>query len=264
MIAEPNLYNPAIFADISPDAWDIANEYLDFIEKYPAPLSYIRGHVFKIFHKVLDKHKTERDDLGKIREIKDFREAFNKLKQLCLADLDLDNNNNNNNNGINYWQCQSYIRPTNCIQNAEIRDKVDETRAILNTNSGELIETYKELEESERLKKSIERKKRKQEKAERKEAFKKRMRETNPSLTSPATLDLTENDQIKLLKTIGKKVKYLYCDECRCNPRSGHCDYNLCRMCCKDKIFKEQLDCKGKIFNIYKNNIKDEEIYFFF
>ena len=48
MIAEGSLRNPCLFSGIDPVVWDVTSEYLDFVDRYPCPLSYVRGHVFKM------------------------------------------------------------------------------------------------------------------------------------------------------------------------------------------------------------------------
>ncbi len=40
-----NLTNPALFAGVNPPVWDMGREYLDLVDIYPCPISFVRQGV---------------------------------------------------------------------------------------------------------------------------------------------------------------------------------------------------------------------------
>ena len=67
MTAEGNLYNPAIFAGLSPPVGEIVQEFVDIASHYKYPtFSSVRGHLFKMFHHVFleEKFRDQRDKLA--------------------------------------------------------------------------------------------------------------------------------------------------------------------------------------------------------
>lgn len=80
MTAEGNLYNPAIFEDRYPLVWDMVTEYLDICRhEAPAPLTAIRGHLFKLFRPCLDSIPEERTLLGVARSFDEVAAVADRI-----------------------------------------------------------------------------------------------------------------------------------------------------------------------------------------
>ena len=170
--------------------------------------------------------------MAKIKDINILYDFFKEIKQICevihnyfiknciknfLFISYLQNNPDESNKEIKYWHCQPYIRsnPTQGIDVAVQSSESGEQNNI--KNEDEIVDP----EIARKLSKLIERKKRKQERIERK--------------LKHNSADLGHNQ---------KKAKYVNCDHCK-NPRGETCSFNLCRKCCKDKVWNEQKECKG-------------------
>ena len=210
MSAEGHLTNPALFADLHPPVWQMASEYLDLVDKYPCPLSYARGHLFKLFHHVLQikTNANIREIIAKGQTLAKFRQATELIKNL-YSNQNLENWQNPEeleifNLKFPPWLCQPYVRPPpeeHLKKMAEIQEKQNKRKPEEPENMGGL---------SKRKMKKLGR---------------------NPHKKFPH-----ERENCKL------------CVSCP-NPCGNKCIYQMCRQCCRAKCFNEELDCVGhKVF----------------
>lgn len=86
MSAEGNLYNPAIFEDRIPWIHEMIREYVEMVKKYDTPLSFVRGHLFKLFRSALSISTPPdliqyRESLGKVGNLDKCLELALELAQ---------------------------------------------------------------------------------------------------------------------------------------------------------------------------------------
>ncbi|PZC84453.1 hypothetical protein B5X24_HaOG205027 [Helicoverpa armigera] len=220
MSAEGNLTNPAIFAGINPLTWEMVEEYLDLVDKYPCPSSYIRGHLFKIFHKIFsfEENNEDRQILATAQNLDDFRRVCINVKDKYLpyheGKLQFDNDENITRIGYNLilppWICQPYVR----MSPAEHTEKMEK----LNTVQKNVAEK-RNCEEIDGVPLS-----------------RKKMKKLRRIMRRPEKQDAQQNNSRS-----GQICVNTSCP----NPLGGKCLYQLCKKCCRNKCYEEDLDCKG-------------------
>ena len=77
------LHNPALFSEIHPPIWTVAQEYLDEVKRFPCHISYVRGHLFKIFFHALrlEPNHDLRELLSKVNDLKEFEEIVQEFRR---------------------------------------------------------------------------------------------------------------------------------------------------------------------------------------
>uniref|UniRef100_A0A8C5Q6B6 tRNA-dihydrouridine(16/17) synthase [NAD(P)(+)]-like n=1 Tax=Leptobrachium leishanense TaxID=445787 RepID=A0A8C5Q6B6_9ANUR len=112
MSAEGNLHNPALFEGKDPLVWEMAEEYLELVQRFPCPLSFIRAHLFKLWHHTLHVYQDLRDDLAKAKNLQGLIAINQALKSKCQADrLKVGENKITGDLPFPHWVCQPYVRP---------------------------------------------------------------------------------------------------------------------------------------------------------
>jgi len=237
MSAEGHLTNPALFAGIDPPVWEMALEYLDLVDTYPCPTSYVRGHLFKMLHHCLqiEENFDLREMIAKTSELSQFREAVVKLKEryidYYLGTKEYSNEEQQARLNIKLppWICQPYVRQSPEEYKAKMA-KIREEQAKTGADKTLPPTTPAVKRINENGEEEVILSKRKQKKMERNphKAFSKERR--------------------------GCKL----CLVCKM-PAGLKCEYQLCRNCCKSKMIKEKLDCEGHKMYLSKKRNKNEE-----
>ncbi|CAG5986559.1 unnamed protein product, partial [Menidia menidia] len=208
MSAEGNLHNPALFEGRSPPVWEMAEEYLEVVNQHPpCSLSYVRAHLFKLWHHTLQIHQDLREELAKVKTLQALAEVSRHLKQRCQEEMAKAQGVEEKEGGLPFphWICQPYVRPVpkqpgvnSTGQNSEGKKTGSQKRAL-----EDLDEAADNLSKNQQ---------------------KKRSRNPHKNFCPE------------------QKPKYLKCEQCG-NPKGNKCVFNLCRGCCKKKAFKEVADC---------------------
>ncbi|KAL4648125.1 tRNA-dihydrouridine(16/17) synthase NAD(P)(+)-like [Arapaima gigas] len=209
MSAEGNLHNPALFEGRSPPVWEMAEEYLEVVDRYPCSLSYVRAHLFKLWHHTLQIYKDLREELAKVRTLEGMAELNRQLKQRCQEEMTQQGAGEKNYGGLPFphWICQPYVRPT-----------PKETRGENGQPSTAQVKAVcvkRALEDSDGSCEFLSKNKQK-----------KKARNPHKNFS------------------MDQKPKYIKCEQCG-NPKGSKCVFNLCRGCCKKAAFKATADCPG-------------------
>ena len=215
MSAEGQLTNPALFSGQNPTVWQMCEEYLDLAEKYPCPLSYSRGHMFKIMHHVLQMKENfdVRQVIAKGGSLEAFRQGVATIKERMLPyhegakEFVAPDEIKNFKLKFPPWICQPYVRPPP----EEHLKKVNEIR--------------------EREKAAM--------------AAEKRAAEAEFGVEGA----VSKRKQKKMEKNPNKKFPHArenckICATCP-NPAGQKCEYALCKQCCRTKCYNEERDCSG-------------------
>ncbi|XP_014210638.2 tRNA-dihydrouridine(16/17) synthase [NAD(P)(+)]-like [Copidosoma floridanum] len=212
MSAEGNLYNPCIFEGINPPCWEPALEYLDILEEHPAPSSYIRGHLFKLLQHLflLTENEEERRDLAQNSTMESFRNVVLSLRDRYLPYHEgrkiWHREKEVYDLTLPPWLCQPYVRDSP----EEHVNKVEARR-----NETETTAVKREYKDNEG-----------------REISRKHMKKLRRIARRPNRAGVHTKRGSNL------------CIDCP-NPLGSKCEYKLCRQCCRNKCFTENLDCKG-------------------
>ncbi|KAI8034933.1 tRNA-dihydrouridine(16/17) synthase [NAD(P)(+)]-like [Drosophila gunungcola] len=222
MSAEGNLHNPAIFQGVSPPIWQMATEYLELVYLHPCPSSYIRGHLFKLFHHIMNIRQNAglRQNLATANQLVQFQTVVQEIQakyepfhkgEVPYEPEEMAAGSEEDKLPLAPWLCQPYIRASPESHRQKIAEKVAEA-----ADPNRAKRQYFDKDGNE---------------ISRKRMKKLRRRQRRPGKTEAQIQNRHER-------------RLEYCTECA-NPQGSKCEFRLCRVCCKDRCYSTDRDCPG-------------------
>ncbi|KAJ3307607.1 tRNA-dihydrouridine(16/17) synthase [NAD(P)(+)]-like protein [Blyttiomyces sp. JEL0837] len=216
MTAEGNLYNPAIFLDIHPPVWKMAEEYLQICTDYPnsAGLSAIRAHLFKVFAPCLHEHTDLRTTLAGVQSLDGFKSLTAELKGRILkltggATEYKPDKYEVNEKGFRIlpsWVCQPHFRP-------ELPQQPSESKTVTVGDNG--AESTDKAEEGD--------------KGDENEGVEKRAGKKNKRSAEEVAQQLAAKKARRANQSKGALCSVTSCS----NVASTKCSFGCCKGCCR-------------------------------
>ncbi|XP_053673576.1 tRNA-dihydrouridine(16/17) synthase [NAD(P)(+)]-like [Anopheles nili] len=283
MTAEGNLHNPALFEGVNPISWNLAHEYLDLVEQYPAPISYIRGHLFKLFHHLmhLKSNATLREKLAGSHSVAEFRsvvvqleqkyQPFHEGKQQWTGEDENEpqeeapdgDESRDQNMRLPPWLCQPNIRAPPEVHRQKLAealrladDPTREKRQFFDVHGNEISrKRMKKMRRVQRRPKNRNRAQRNRtvtpgqdnESDDAEEDDEQQQRGIEDGTVTPDRMVIRMD--LSIAETNGRRRRFdELCNntspDCT-NPMGSKCEHRLCRTCCKNKCYRENRDCPG-------------------
>lgn len=156
MVAESHLSNPCIFLGENPNVYDIVKEYLALVRIHPCPISYVRGHLFKLWVHTLKVFPDFQIPLGRAQTINEMYKINEDIHRACQDDGDEQLTVNN----LPHYVCQPYVR----IRKQNSEEDLDEKKSEreISRNQQRRLLRYQRKVETLKLKRQYERERRKE------------------------------------------------------------------------------------------------------
>ncbi|KAK2091538.1 tRNA-dihydrouridine(16/17) synthase [NAD(P)(+)]-like protein, partial [Saguinus oedipus] len=92
----------------APAVWKLAEEYLDIVREHPCPLSYVRAHLFKLWHHTLQVHQQLREELAKAKTLEGIAAVSQELKMWCQEEISRQEGAKPAGDLLFHWICHPY------------------------------------------------------------------------------------------------------------------------------------------------------------